>query len=61
MEIDPESASAYALRSMAHALLGNDAECRDDKRQAVALGFDANALEYLVLRAQQQRAPDRGV
>ena len=61
MAIDPESASAFALRAMAHALLGNDAECARDKRQAVALGFDANALEYLVLRAQQQRAPDRGV
>ena len=46
---------------MAHALLGNDTQCDADSRWAVSLGFDGHALEYLVLRAKQQRAPERGL
>ena len=61
LAIDANSATAYALRSMAHALLGNDAQCDADSRWAVSLGFDGHALEYLVLRAKQQRAPERGL
>ena len=60
LSIDGNSASAYALRSMANTLLGYDDQAKKDSDHAVLLGFDGCALEYLVMRAKQQRIPDIG-
>ncbi len=58
LSLDSNSASAYALRSMANMLLGYDDRATKDADHAVLLGFDGGALEYLVMRAKQQRLPD---
>ena len=45
---------------MGLVVLGDDDQAKQDSDRAISLGFDPQALEYLVMRAVQQRVPDIG-
>jgi tetratricopeptide (TPR) repeat protein len=52
--LDPNRASPHTLRALALTQLGQTAEANAAAGRATALGFDANALEYLIRQAQQR-------
>jgi Flp pilus assembly protein TadD len=53
LKLNPDQASAYALRAMANRQLGLEEDVNADSRKALELGFDGPLMNHLLRVARK--------